>query len=159
MKDAIERLSVKLGEQNTELKTLSKKVALILPAAELEDRLAKLERRVNLRSGVMLVVAVAMAASFSFLGVTAARSTASRVQKETKARAAAACEDRNQRSLVIRDIVDRSENSQNIDASKLSPETRRILQDFAAARPPQSDPESFHSFVYARTEPRDCSKL
>lgn len=68
------------------------------------------------------------------------------------------CHARNDLSRALRDVVDRSLTAQgNLDLTKLSPEAKRILAEFAAAQPPQGDPQSFRSFVYRKAAIRDCS--
>lgn len=98
---------------------------------------------------LLAVVAVAALCLAAFVG------TRTLVANHDQVRAL--CEATNRTNRVIRDIVTRSETSQDYDLSKLSPEARRILAEVAAARAPAADPDSFHSFVFARTPIRKCS--
>lgn len=160
MKDAINRLSEAIGIQNEEIQELTDKIDLLVPASELDKRLKSVEDRVLFRTVAFLGVAVLLAAVFAALVYYSSSASNNRIARETKTRAVRSCQDRNQLNQVLRDLVDRSAtNNGNFDYSKLSATTKKILAEIIAAQPPSQDPQSFHSFVYQRTEQRDCSKL
>jgi PAS domain S-box-containing protein len=110
----------------------------------------ELERKVNRRTAVGALLAIIIASGVG-------GGSAWMVQRQAHRDAVQACNQRADANQAIRDIVDKSQQSQ-IDPSRLSPTAREILAEFARAQQ-QGNQQSFHDFVYAKTPIPDCSKL
>lgn len=108
------------------------------------------QARVKPRRIVGTAVAVVVLATGSF---SAARLLITVPQNRANIRRL--CEATNQENLAIRRIVDRSA-MQQFDPSKLSPDTKRLLAEFAAATKPGDDGKTFHDFVYSITPIQKC---
>lgn len=107
-------------------------------------------RRLRVRTLVGLILAV-------FIGAAAGATPAWLVGRQAHKNDVKACFQRRDANQAIRDIVDRSQQTQ-IDPSKLSPTAREILAEFARAQS-SGDRQSLHDFVYSKTPIADCSKV
>lgn len=106
--------------------------------------------RLRTRTLLGLIIAV-------FIGAAAGATPAWLVGRQAHKNDVKACLQRRDANQAIRDIVDRSQQTQ-IDVSKLSPTAREILAEFARAQS-SGDRQSLHDFVYSKTPIPDCSKI
>lgn len=157
--DRVHALKGQVAALAGNIELLTEKLDGLVTSTELEERVRSQGRRLVALIVGAAVSVVVMAGGFYAAGAYAQRTATAKVRSEARQRVINLCDDNNRRAKVIRDIVDRSLVSQRLDTSKLSPDTRKVLAEYAAAQPPQEDPQSFRSFVYAATAPQDCSKL
>lgn len=110
----------------------------------------ELAHKLNLRTALAVLLAIIVASGVG-------GGSAWMVQRQAHRDAVVACHERADANQAIRDIVDKSQQSQ-IDTSRLSPAAREILAEFARAQQQGTSP-SFRDFVYSKTPIPNCSKV
>lgn len=144
------------------LEELSGKLNGFTTTGEVNQKVADLESRMNVRSLIGGLAIVVLAGVFAwYSNYNSSESTKKQFAALAEARHQGQidnCETNKNQNQVMRSVVDRSiQNQPSLDVTRLSPAAQEILAEFARASADGSASKDFRNFVYALTPIDDCN--